>query len=55
MDLYDYVYGCDLFFFTCHYVSDWFDECSKGRDVRLAVLPHWLPYYQTTGQPEGQI
>lgn len=42
-------------FFTCHNVSDGFDECSKGRDVRLAVLPHWLPYYQTTGQSEGQV
>lgn len=44
-----------FFFFTCHNVSDGFDEGSKGRDVRLAVLPHWLPYYQAAGQSEGQV
>lgn len=42
-------------FFTCNNVSDRFDEGSKSRDVRQAVLPHWLPYYQTTSQSEGQV
>lgn len=42
-------------FFTCNNVSDRFDEGSKSRDVREAVLPHWQPYYQTTSQSEGQV
>lgn len=41
--------------FTCHYVSHGFDERGEGRDVRLPVLPHRLPYDQAAGQSEGQI
>lgn len=52
---YEDLHGCKLCFSTCDDVSDGFDERSKGGDVRLAVLPHWLPYYQATGQSEGQV
>lgn len=31
------------FLFTCYDVTDRFDEGSEGGDIRLTVLPHWLP------------
>lgn len=40
---------------TCDDVPDRLDECGEGRDVRLPVLPHWLPDDQAAGQSEGQV
>lgn len=42
-------------FVTCHDVPDGFDHGGKGRDVRLAVFPHRLPYHQPAGQSKGQV
>lgn len=44
-----------IFIPTCDNVPDWFDEGGEGWNVRLPVLPHWLPDDEATGQPEGQI
>lgn len=40
---------------TCDNVPDRLNKSGEGRDVRLPVLPHWLPDDQAAGQSEGQV
>lgn len=40
---------------TCNNVTHGFDKGRKSRNIRLTVLPHWLPNNKSSSQSKGEV